>query len=225
MLDWVGNSIYGIPRPVIPFGSATLTNGVYDSDPYDVRIYNAGLVTQSGIPITSMSWSGGVVSATLSAAPPVGIVTGAVYVGNIFGVTPAGYNGVYQITQTGTYTFTYPLAANPGTVTTEGQLGTTVNSANDDIYQRVITWNFYRGDGYQFNVSWLKNRVYRFLMQANGVPEPIPNTYGVSVTFSSGNTVTIGIASSINANAAILQALINSNVLQLPFQYTFKVTY
>jgi hypothetical protein len=224
MLDWVGNGLYGIARPVIPFGTSTLTKGVYDSDPYDTRPYNQGLLAQNGIAITSMSWSAGVVTATTASAPP-GIAIGNVYVGSIFGVTPAGYNGVFSLTQTGTTTFTYPLATNPGAVTIEGKLGTTANLASDDIYQRVITWNFYRGDGYQFNVSWLKNRVYRFLAQANGQPAPIPNTYAISVSFSSGNAVTIHIGSSLNANAPILQALINSSVLQLPFQYVFNVTY
>lgn len=224
MLDWVANSIYGVARPVIPFGSSSLSNGVYNSDPYDVRPYNQGLYTQQGIAITSMVWSSGVVTVT-TASTPVGVTVGAVYVGTIFGVTPAAYNGVFVITQTGTTTFTYALTINPGVVTVEGQLGTTVNTANDDFYKRVITWNFYRGDGYQFNVSWLKNRVYRFLAQANGVPVPIPNTYDISVTFSTGNMVAIHIGSALNANAPVLQALIDSNVLSLPFQYTFKVTY
>ena len=97
----------------------------------------------------------------------------------------------------------------------------------DDIFKRVITWNFYTGDGFQINTVWLKNRVYRFLAQQNGVPLPIPNTYDIGVSFASNNVVDIAInpSSSLVTFAPILQAAINSGALQLPFQYTFNVTY
>ena len=235
-LDWAGNGIYGIPRPYIPFGTVSLAGGAYNSlafvgskayGAYDTIPYDSGIVSVHGIPLTSLSWSsagGGTVTGT-TATTPVGVVTGTQYLATISGVTPVGYDGTFVLTQTGTTTFTYPLAVNPGTVTTLGQLGSTVSLANDDIYQRTITWNFYKGDGYQFNIRWLKNRVYRFLTQANGIAAPIPNTYKVGVTFSTGNIVTITIGSSINAYASILQALINAGALELPFQYTFTVSY
>ena len=47
-----------------------------------------------------------------------GFVTGA-YV-DISGFTPAGYNGTYLITVTGTDTFTYNLATDPGVQTLAG---------------------------------------------------------------------------------------------------------
>lgn len=96
----------------------------------------------------------------------------------------------------------------------------------DDIFKRIITWNFYRGDGYQFNITWLKNRIYRFLMQTNGLPAPIPNTYDISVTFGAGNQVDIAInPSELTTLAPILEAGINSGALQVPFQYNFNITY
>jgi hypothetical protein len=232
-LDWVGKGIYGIPRPYIPFGTTTLSGGEYDANPYDTIPYNEGVIGVKGIPITSLSWSstnGGTVTGTTATAP-IGVTTGSVYLATITGVVPAAYNGTFELTQTGTTTFTYllPAGSSPGVVTTLGQVGSTVSLANDDIYQRVITWNFYKGDGYQFNTRWLKNRVYRFLTQANGIPAPIPFpadvSHAVGVTWGSGNTVTITVGSAINAYASILSALINNGTLELPFQYTFSVSY
>jgi len=96
----------------------------------------------------------------------------------------------------------------------------------DDLFKRIITWNFYKGDGYQFDITWLKNRIYRFLAQPNGIPTPIPNTYDISVTFGSGNVIDIDISSGdLTPLAPILDTAINSGALQTPFQYTFNVTY
>lgn len=95
----------------------------------------------------------------------------------------------------------------------------------DDIFKRIITWNFYKGDGYYFTIPWLKNRVYRFLAQANGIPAPIPNTFDISVTFGLTNSVDITIGSSLATLAPILEAGINSGALQVPFQYNFNIIY
>jgi hypothetical protein len=47
---------------------------------------------------------------------------------------------------------------------------------SDDIFQRIITWYLYRGDGSDFSVPWLKRRVLRFLVGANGYGGlPIPS--------------------------------------------------
>jgi hypothetical protein len=240
LLDLVGNGIYGISRPYIPFGTSTLAGGVYNSlafvgsqayGSYDTLPYDQGLVSIQGIPLTSLTWAstdGGTVTGT-TATTPVGVTIGSSYLATITGVVPVGYNGTFQLTQTGTTTFTYSLPVNPGTVTTLGQVGSTVSFANDDIYQRTLTWNLYKGDGTQFNTRWLKNRVYRFLTQTHGIPAPIPfpstAAQAVGVTFDSNNTVIITVGSGINTYASILSALINNGTLQLPFQYTFSVSY
>lgn len=236
-LDWVGKGVYGIPRPYIPFGTTTLTGGAYNSiasvgtteyGAYDTLPYDQGIIAVNGIAITSLVWSsldGGTVTGT-TATTPIGVTVGSSYLATITDVIPTAYNGTFQLTQTGSTTFTYllPASTSPGVVTTLGQVGSTVSLSNDDIYKRVITWNFYKGDGYQFNVNWLKNRIYRFLVQTDGIPEPIPNTYQISVSISN-KIVTITIGSSINTYASVLSALINNETLQLPFQYTFSVTY
>ena len=57
---------------------------------------------------------------------------------------------------------------------------------NDDIFKRIITWNFYKGDGNTFNVRWLKRRVARFLNGTNGSAPNIDETYNISVTYGPG---------------------------------------
>ena len=70
---------------------------------------------------TATTWSAGVASITTTSAH--GLSTGA-YVA-ITGSVPAGYNGTFQVTVTGASTFTYLLAVNPGTISTEGTVGAT----------------------------------------------------------------------------------------------------
>lgn len=79
---------------------------------------------------------------------------------------------------------------------------------DDDIFKRVITWNFYKGDGHVFNIRWLKRRVMRFLFSANGSSYDIDETYPVSVTFGAPGNVTIRFVSGdrIVTDGAILNA-------------------
>ncbi len=92
--------------------------------------------------------------------------------------------------------------------------------ASDDIYKRVITWNYYKSDGFQFNIVWLKRRVARFLAGLNGTDPGIDTTYNVSVSFSGGAfTITIP-AGSV---ATILASAIADGIVNLPFQYTYSV--
>jgi len=69
--------------------------------------------------ITSMTWSGSVV--TVTTAAPHGMTNTEVLNITIAGVTPVAYDGVDRIcTITGASTFTFPLVANPGAVTVQG---------------------------------------------------------------------------------------------------------
>ena len=63
---------------------------------------------------------------------------------------------------------------------------TNVTATTDEIFKRIMTWNFYKGDGNRFNVRWLKRRVMRFLLGDSGADVPIDQTYVVSVTFGPG---------------------------------------
>lgn len=61
-----------------------------------------------------------------------------------------------------------------------------VTVTNDDIFKRIMTWNFYKGDGNVFNVRWLKRRIMRFLLGTNGTAPNVDQTYAISVTYGPG---------------------------------------
>jgi hypothetical protein len=63
---------------------------------------------------------------------------------------------------------------------------TDVTATTDDIFKRIMTWNFYKGDGNVFNARWLKRRVMRFLIGTSGTAPNIDQTYAISVTFGKG---------------------------------------
>lgn len=98
--------------------------------------------------------------------------------------------------------------------------------ASDDVFKRVITWHFYKGDGKVFSLLWLKRRVLRFLYGTNGTDVNVADTSGVSITIS-GHTVTIDLSRITNVTTALLQTFeyaVASSILELPPQYTFTVT-
>lgn len=76
-----------------------------------------GILT-GAIAISSITWSSSVVTVTTATAH--GIPAGQTIEGTIAGVTPSAYNGTFACTETGTNTFTYPLASNPGSETVLG---------------------------------------------------------------------------------------------------------
>lgn len=64
--------------------------------------------------------------------------------------------------------------------------------ATDDLYKRVLTWHFYKGDGKVFSARWLKRRVMRFLIGVDGTAPPIGFTPQISVVVAAGiGTITI----------------------------------
>ena len=91
------------------------------------------------VEISTITWSGGTV--TVTTASPHGLPTGTTS-GTIYGCTPSAYNGSYTFTRTGASTFTYPLAANPGTATVLGY--TPFDSASQGAWTSggVVTPNF-----------------------------------------------------------------------------------
>jgi hypothetical protein len=66
-------------------------------------------------------------------------------------------------------------------------------ATTDDIFKRILTWQFFKGDGKVFNVRWLKRRIMRFLFGTNGTSYNVDQTYTVSVSFGAGNQVNIDI--------------------------------
>lgn len=116
-----------------------------------------------------------------------------------------------------TYGPNYAVPLN-GQITTAG----TTYATTDDLYQRLLTWHFYKGDGKAFSIRWLKRRVMRFLIGANGTAPNIEQTYQIGVTFTSGNVVNISIPTYPLATA--FQSAIASGAAETPFQYTFTVS-
>jgi hypothetical protein len=59
----------------------------------------------------------------------------------------------------------------------------TPRHVSDDLYRRMITWHFYKGDGRQLTIRALKRRIARFLTGENGQNLTIDQTYQISVSF------------------------------------------
>jgi hypothetical protein len=98
---------------------------------------------------------------------------------------------------------------------------TTFYTVNDDYFKRIITWNFYKGDGFFFNITWLKRRIIRFLNGVNGVAVPINNTYDVSIVPFFGVDFQISLPST--EQSILLKSAIQAGVLYVPFEFTFTV--
>lgn len=94
---------------------------------------------------------------------------------------------------------------------------------SDDIYKRCITWAFYKGDGRQFNIRWLKRRIARFILGENGGDFIIDQTYGVSVA-QSGTTMTITLTGDmLTPIAPVFAQAAAAGVLELPFQFDWVI--
>lgn len=100
--------------------------------------------------------------------------------------------------------------------------GTTIS---DDLFKRVLTWNFYKGDGLNFSVPWLKRRVMRFLTGENGHAWRFNNTLPVSVT-TEGRKVSITITpNGIDSDLiAILGRIISNGILNIPPSFVFSIS-
>lgn len=96
-------------------------------------------------------------------------------------------------------------------------------ATNDDIYKRIITWHFYKGDGRVFSIPWLKRRVMRFLIGANGAAPNIDQTYAIGVQISSGGAAVITLTDTDPTVSPIFQAAVEGGALELPFQFQWSV--
>lgn len=97
-------------------------------------------ILNPAIDISAIAWATNVV--TVTTASPHGIASGEVVQVIIAGCTPAGYNGTVTATSTGTNTFTYPLASDPGTIVTEG----TSQIQNTQVLQAMVNTFFAQGN-------------------------------------------------------------------------------
>jgi len=103
---------------------------------------------------------------------------------------------------------------------------TTIYTTPDDVYQRVLTWWYYKDDGFAFTIPWLKRRIYRFLYGINGTNPVFAYTANISVTFveTPSPTCNIVITNTPEPMGQYLEAAIQQQVLALPFRFSYNVT-
>lgn len=154
------------------------------------------------------------------------IYSGPVVSGDLLDWVGAGLYGVERPTLAfGTSTTLGPYAtwayATNGFAIQRTLSSTTFFAANDDVYRRVLTWGYYRGDGRYFDITWLKRRVSRFLHGVNGTDINPTQFQNVSVMVS-GSAFTINIPTS-QPFGQTFQACVEAGIIELPFQYSFTV--
>lgn len=100
-------------------------------------------------------------------------------------------------------------------------------TTNDDIFKRIITWFFFKGDGMAYSTKWLKRRIMRFLVGTNGTAPNIGATYPVSIAYEGGGsaviTITISGGMVTLPVAQVFQAAVQVGAVSLPFQLSFTV--
>ena len=162
LLDWVGQGVYGLPRPVF---ATTAVNGTIGQ-------------------IASLNMHGS------STIPTPNVI-------NAISTT--------QILET-----------------------TTDYDTPDDVYKRVLTWWFYKGDGFDWSIPWFKRRIARFLYGINGTDPSVPFTPHISVTFDDTTsplpTCNITITSAVEPIATYFKLAIDSKILCTPFRFAYNVT-
>ena len=137
----------------------------------------------------------------------------------IYGVTRPSLGSPAQFSPLGVYdTVPYDTTAYTQNITTRTSSFYVVN---EDIFKRILTWNFYKGDGFQYTTQWLKRRIKRFLLGVDGVDFPIDNTYEISVTYGSNNVITLTVPN--YAVTPIFISALESGVLNVPFEYSYIV--
>lgn len=112
---------------------------------------------------------------------------------------------------------------------------------SDDVYKRILTWSLFKGDGKNFNMRWMKRRVMRFLVGANGI-DPVPGTPGFIVGVENTQAISVVVVSellTVTINRTLLATiapqvttqilnllvlLLPSGILDLPARYTYTVT-
>ena len=104
--------------------------------------------------------------------------------------------------------------------------------ADDDIYKRVLTWNFYKGDGRTFSIPWLKRRIARFILGINGTAPNVDFTPGISVTpatalqYVNGTSYLIGPLGTATPGSLPLASVVTETIPEyyLPISNTIAVT-
>lgn len=123
--------------------------------------------------------------------------------------TPIAFGNSRSIGPLNTYTPNY-IPFNQGKKLSD----VTSFTMTDDIFKRVITWNFYKGDGVQISIPWLKKRIARF----TGL-----NFTDISVTVGANKSVMVKVTGADSEILSYLQSIMQLSLVNLPIGYTFTV--
>lgn len=93
---------------------------------------------------------------------------------------------------------------------------------SDDLFKRMLTWNFYKGDGFHFSVPWFKRRIARFIQGLDGIDPVVQQTFDISIIPKSG-TFYVRIPDYDDGVARALKACIEQKFVKLPFMYNYDV--
>ncbi|MBP2171017.1 hypothetical protein J2125_004209 [Erwinia toletana] len=93
----------------------------------------------------------------------------------------------------------------------------------DEYFKRILTWNFYKGDGFQFCTGWLKRRIARFIYGKSGGDFTLQSAFNISVSSSAG-TFNLTVPEYGDGVGQFLKTAIEQGLVNLPFIYTFNVT-
>lgn len=124
--------------------------------------------------------------------------------------TPIAFGNSRSIGPLNTYTPNY-IPFNQGKKLSD----VTSFTMTDDIFKRVITWNFYKGDGVQISIPWLKKRAARF----TNVPYK-----NILVSISSGNIINLTVVGADFEIFNYLKSVMELKLVNLPISYSFTVT-
>lgn len=123
--------------------------------------------------------------------------------------TPIAFGNSRSIGPLNTYTPNY-IPFNQGKELSDQ----TSFTMTDDIFKRVITWNFYKGDGVQISIPWLKKRIARFTDL---------NFMNISVIVGANKSVTVKVTGADSEILSYLQSIMQLSLVNLPIGYTFTV--
>jgi len=176
LLDWVGRGVYGMQRPALSSGIKVLfgplntwgpnwvTTDVQWQGPYDVKNNNPDL-TKITIASDWMFWTA--VTPTLGGTQALTVNLPGLPIGTI----------IHDRDEFRYFADPYPNweVTSGAAVQTRFALNEIVRIGpedavltSDDVYRRILTWHFYKGDGNYLSIRWLKRRVWRFIYGKNG---------------------------------------------------------
>ncbi len=107
--------------------------------------------------------------------------------------------------------------------TVKKKTNSTSSYMTDDIYRRLITWDFYKGDGMQLSIPWMKKRIARFVFGESS-PEW---TRRVSIKVVAGRVINIFITAADGQSPIVvaLNSIITQQICNWPIGYTATVTF